>query len=137
MYLLPMAHGLDQYLANRLTRDGVVQVVADPKKADAIITDRLGESFERRLDDLFPPPKPAAKEKDTDEQGGSMLVAETSGLPAGTFSRGKGTLFVVSSKTRTVVWSIFEPAKSTRPEELNRTAERIAKQFTQDLKKRD
>jgi hypothetical protein len=36
VYLLPMAGGLDQYLANRLTGDQVFRVVTDPKLADAI-----------------------------------------------------------------------------------------------------
>ena len=49
---------MDQYLANQLTTLGVFQVVADPQKADAIITDRLGEPFEAKLKDLYPPPPP-------------------------------------------------------------------------------
>ena len=35
MYLLPMPNGLDQYLANRLTKVAFFQVVTDPKTADA------------------------------------------------------------------------------------------------------
>jgi hypothetical protein len=54
VYLLPMRNGIDQYLANRLTNLGVFQVVTDPKKADAVFTDQLGESFERRLGEWFP-----------------------------------------------------------------------------------
>src|SRR5678809_764458 len=42
VYLLPMAGGLDQYLALQLTSGGVLQVVTDPKKADAILTDGIG-----------------------------------------------------------------------------------------------
>ena len=60
VYLLPMAHGLDQFVANRLTREHLLEVVADPKRADAVFTDRLGEAFESQLDDLYPAPKPAA-----------------------------------------------------------------------------
>jgi len=45
VYLLPMAGGLDQYLANRLTSAGVFRVVTDPKMADAIFTDQLGAGF--------------------------------------------------------------------------------------------
>ena len=62
VYLLPMAHGLDQFVANRLTREHLLEVVADPKRADAVFTDRLGEAFELQLDDLYPAPKPAAPE---------------------------------------------------------------------------
>jgi hypothetical protein len=46
VYVLPMARGLDQYLANRLTTEHVFQVVTDPKTADAVLTDRIGEGFE-------------------------------------------------------------------------------------------
>ena len=55
VYILPMGGGMDQFLANRLTRFGKIQVVADPQRADAILTDRLGEVFEKRLDELYPP----------------------------------------------------------------------------------
>ncbi|HEY1204319.1 MAG: hypothetical protein ABSH46_16780 [Bryobacteraceae bacterium] len=65
VYLLPMTNGLEQYLANRLTSLGVFQVVTDPKKADAIFTDRIGEAFESRQTEWFPerPAKPASDEK--------------------------------------------------------------------------
>ena len=62
VYLLPMAHGLDQFVASRLTREHLLEVVADPKRADAVMTDRLGATFELQLDDLYPAPKPAAPE---------------------------------------------------------------------------
>src|SRR5688500_13830221 len=59
VYLLPMSGGLDQYLANRLTREGRFEVVTDPKNADAVFTDRLGPAFEDKLKELYPrPPKP-------------------------------------------------------------------------------
>jgi len=58
VYILGMSGGMDQYLASRLTSLGVFQVVADPQKADAVITDRIGESFEARLKELYPPPPP-------------------------------------------------------------------------------
>ena len=38
-----MSHGLDQYLANRLTNEHVFQVVTDPKLADAVFSDRVGD----------------------------------------------------------------------------------------------
>jgi hypothetical protein len=58
VYLLPMSNGMDQYLANWLTKLGIFQVVTDPKKADAIFTDHLGEAFEGRQAELFPQPVP-------------------------------------------------------------------------------
>src|SRR5437588_8805686 len=49
VYILAMTGGMDQFLANQLTSLGVFQVVTDPQKADAILTDRLGELFENKL----------------------------------------------------------------------------------------
>src|ERR1700728_2941452 len=54
VYVLPMAGGLDQFLAQWLTRDHVMQVVADPKIADVVLTDRLGEAFEQKLAEIHP-----------------------------------------------------------------------------------
>src|SRR5438132_11683048 len=61
VYILPMSGGLDQYLAKSLTQHRQYQVVADPKAADAIFTDRLGEPFEKKLSELYPPPPPPEK----------------------------------------------------------------------------
>jgi hypothetical protein len=58
VYLLPMSNGMDQYLANRIAGLGVFQVVTDPKRADAIFTDRLGEAFESQQAEWFPAPTP-------------------------------------------------------------------------------
>jgi hypothetical protein len=58
VYILAMTGGMDQFLASQLAKAGIFEVVTDPKKADAIITDRVGESFESKLDDLYPPPTP-------------------------------------------------------------------------------
>ena len=56
VYLLPMSGGLDQYLANRLTKVGRFEVVTDPANADAVFTDRLGPAFEDKWNELYPPP---------------------------------------------------------------------------------
>ena len=70
VYLLPMARGLDQYLANRLTNEGVFQVVTDPAKADAFFTDRVGEGFEQKLADLLPEPEKPAEAKAEEDKAG-------------------------------------------------------------------
>src|ERR1035441_10657050 len=57
VYLLRMSKGLDQYLANRLTADKVFRIVTDPKLADAVFTDQIGEGIEAKLEELFPPPE--------------------------------------------------------------------------------
>src|SRR5437762_7219070 len=66
VYLLPMAGGLDQYLALKLTSGGVLQVVTDPKKADAILTDGIGARLEDSLTELYG--TPVDKDK-TDKAG--------------------------------------------------------------------
>jgi hypothetical protein len=53
IYILPMSGGMDQFLANRITRFGKIQIVADPLSADTILTDRIGVSFEKRLDLIY------------------------------------------------------------------------------------
>jgi hypothetical protein len=62
VYILPMASGMDQYLANKITRQGLFLVVTDPRLADAILTDRIGEPFERKIEELYPAPPKAEKE---------------------------------------------------------------------------
>ena len=69
VYVMPMSHGLDQYLANRLTSDHVFRIVTDPKLADAVLTDHIGEAFEAQMEIMYPkpeapkPPATAPKEK--------------------------------------------------------------------------
>jgi hypothetical protein len=80
VYMMPMSRGLDQYLANRLTGERVFQVVTDPKLADAVFSDRIGEAFQAQLESLLPPPEPeAAKESKEGEEAprSSALPTET------------------------------------------------------------
>lgn len=128
VYILPMGSSLDQYLANRLTRGGVLQVVTDPVKADAILTDRIGRVLEAKLEELYPDPlkaaAAAAAEKKAEESGEDrpmgmkMNVVERSGSSG----RAKGTLFLVHRGSRNVIWSVFELPKSTRPGDLDDVA---------------
>src|SRR5690349_2092637 len=61
VYLLPMARGFDQFLANRLANEHIFQIVTDPKLADAFLTDRIGESFQEQIENLLPPEPPPAE----------------------------------------------------------------------------
>ena len=63
VYLLPMARGMDQYLANRIASEHVFKVVTDPKLADAIFTDHISEGFQAQLEDFSPTPTPPAPAK--------------------------------------------------------------------------
>lgn len=146
VYLLTMAQGLDQYLANRLTNDHVFQVVTDPKLADAIFTDRLGEGFQVKLEDIFPTPAPQAEkqaekpgEKPEESKGDLPPTVTVNKLanPAtsSAFSRGKGMVFLVDTKSRHVIWSAYELPKDSSSRQLDRTASDIVNRLKRDLKK--
>ena len=149
VYLMPMARGLDQYLANRIASQGPFLVVTDPKLADAVITDRIGESFQTQLENIFPTPKSpeqieaekAAKAEET-ETGKDTSIAEALRETAGklespaqnsSFGRSKGNIFLVEAKSRTVLWSTFEPPKSTAARDLDRAASDIVSRLKKDL----
>jgi hypothetical protein len=141
VYVLPMANGFDQYLANRITNAGVFQVVADPKLADAILTDQLGEAFERKLAAFYPPAAAAAAkaektEKAEENAAGFSGLKDSTTPPVSSFSRGKGTLFLVDGRGRAVLWSIYEKPKNTTPDQLDRTAEQIVTTLKKELKRK-
>lgn len=161
VYLLPMGNGLDQHLANRLTAAGVYRVVTDPLKADALFTDRLGETFEARFTELYITPeeeKKRAEEKkakaeqkkarqkerkakglEADEEEAADVQAEggkviDKGAPRTTsFGRGRGTLFLVERKSRNVVWSVYDVPKGSSPRDLDRLAGRVVDRLKKDL----
>lgn len=141
VYLLPMANGLDQYLAAQITRQGLLQVVADPAKADAILTDHLGKSFESDLAELYPEPKPpaAAKEPEQDTEDASKsttLDVKTSPLQRPPSARrGKGTVFLVDRGSRAVLWSVYARPKRTMPDALNAVARDVAGQLASAIRR--
>jgi hypothetical protein len=150
VYVLSMSKGLDQYLANRLANDHLFQVVTDPKLADAFLTDRVGESLQAKLEEIFPPPVPvkpapdekeekaAKKDKDKDSPTNPLLTDTVNKLDtpgsSSSFGRGKGTIFLVDAKSRQVVWSIYELPKGSSAKELDRTASDIVSRLKRDLK---
>jgi hypothetical protein len=138
VYVLPMSNGLDQYLANRLRDSGVVQVSADPANVDAVFTDRLGEAFEAHMDKLFPKPEPESETEETEAEAGaeSAEKMEDAGVPPSSFRRGKGVVFLVDTKTRQVVWSIYDKPKELTADGLDATAGRIVHRLKRDLKQK-
>jgi hypothetical protein len=136
VYILAMTAGMDQFLANQLTQAGVFQVVTDPQKADAILTDRLGEPFENKLSELYPPPPPPVKKEAaaTDDKkasgdlggGGAVRVVSS-------FNRTKGNFFVVDRRSRAVLWSVYVQPKDSTPGELTKTAGKIVKLLREDV----
>ena len=133
VYLYPMVGGLDQHLANMLTKDHLFRVVSDPKLADGLFTDQLGQQFEYRMEhikkDPVTPPAAAAS-----TQTGPVAMAPVEAEPhSSSFSRGKGTIFLVDAKTRQVVWSDFRKPRNSSSRELERTAKRLAMNITKTL----
>jgi hypothetical protein len=117
VYLMPMAGGLDQYLATWLTREHALQVVTDPRAADLILTDRIGKAFENQLLDLYPP------EKDPNDKNPAPIHNSFHS------SASRGTIFLVDAKSRQVVWSDHEKPMNPTDKHLNREAERIVKKL--------
>ena len=130
VYVLPMSNGLDQYLAAQLTSGSVLQVVTDPQKADAVLTDHVGETFEQTLADLYstkPPASDKAAEK-TDDTGATFTRSGMQG------QRGRGNIFLVNRKTHDVLWSFFESPKDKTPSGMRRTAGRISAKLAHSIK---
>jgi hypothetical protein len=139
VYIFPMSNGLDQYLANRITRDHVMQVVTDPKAADAVITDKLGAAFEAELlrlrPELKPPPPPKPKsDKDEDSDEATPAKEEQQVIvPVNTFRNARGTVFLVHAKSQQVVWSTYQKPVHRNPSDLERTAGKITQVLEKDL----
>ena len=153
VYILAMGSGMDQYLANRLTTMGVFQVVTDPQKADALITDRLGEPFETKFKELYPPPPPPpchtppppVKDAKDDKDSKILVPVEKSAKDdkdkpdesgtrrVGSFNRSRGNIFIVDRKSKNVIWSVYDRPKDTTPGEMSKTAERVVKRLRDDL----
>jgi hypothetical protein len=143
IYVLQMSGGLDQYLANRMTRESRFVISADAKTADAIMTDHLGEAFEQKYNELYPPPEPPAPVKEAKDSKDTKDSKKTESTPGfknskddtirhSSFSRGKGNVFLVDRATRRVLWSYFLRPKNSTPDEMNRTADRIVDQLVKD-----
>ena len=155
-----MGGGMDQYLANQLTKAGLFEVVTDPKMADAIVCDNVGEPFQKKLDDLYPPPpktpapvKPLPEvTKPTADSGRALDAGDNSPdakaakkdplegvdfsggrIRSGSLGRGKGNFFVVDRNSRIVLWSVYERPKNSTPGELTKSASKVVKHLKEDL----
>jgi hypothetical protein len=145
VYLLKMPKGLDQYLANHITSEHVFQVVTDPKLADTILTDQIGEKFEAKLGELYPPPdteKPAKPEKDekadanADPNGILGDTVNKLSNVSSAFGRSKGVVFLVDAKSKQVIWSSYDEPKDSTSKALDRIAFDIVARIKRDLKKK-
>jgi hypothetical protein len=52
------------------------------------------------------------------------------------FGRGKGTIFLVSVKSREVLWSTYALPKDSRADQLEKTAGKITNDLKKDLGKK-
>lgn len=140
VYVMPMARGLDQYLANQLTNSGVFRVVADPKLADAVFTANIGEELRFKLEEIAPneAPDPEPVAASDEEDAAKDKPAETLDNPAAasTFGRPKGTVFLVDAKSRQVLWSTFQLPRNSGAKQLDRTAMDIVSRLKRDLKRK-
>jgi hypothetical protein len=148
VYLMPMGKGLDQYLATQLTKDRVFDVVTDPELADAVLTDRIGPAFEQAFLALYPPPPPpapppaaakpdTAAEKPAAEKSIGESLSDRPDLPprVSTFARGRGSVYLIDRKTKRVLWSDYRPPRSSRPDEVNRAADKLVDRLEDDLER--
>jgi|HubBroStandDraft_6_1064221.scaffolds.fasta_scaffold511097_1 hypothetical protein len=136
VYLLPMAHGLEQYIANALTGEHVFVIVTDPKMADAFISDHVDASLQQKLDVLLAPPAEKADPKAGEVPKGSIMEpANKLDNPAdnSTVGRSRGMVFVVGSKSRQVLWSVYDLPKDTSSKELDRIASAIVSRLKKDM----
>jgi hypothetical protein len=134
IYILPLTSGFDQYLANHLTQTGAYEVVVDPALADAVITGQLGESFEQKLKELYPPPAEAEKKQEEEGSDAADQKDYATFQRGSGFSRGRGNVFLVDPRARRVLWSTWLPPKSSMAKDLDKAAQSVVKRLTSDVK---
>ena len=136
---MPMAHGLEQYLANILTGEHVFVVVTDPKMADAVFTEHVGAALQEKLDTMLAPPAEKSESKDGDKidapKGSLVEPANKLSNPASSSAvgRSKGTLFLVGTKSRQVLWSVYDLPKDASSKEMDRIASAIVSRLRKDM----
>lgn len=136
VYVLPMAHGLEQYLANTLTGEHIFVIVTDPKMADAVLTDHVGSALQTKLDILMAPPAEKSESEKSDAPKGSIMEpANKLDNPADSSSMGRsqGMVFLVGTKSRQVLWSVYDLPKDSTSKELDRIASAIVSRLKKDM----
>jgi hypothetical protein len=126
LYIWPMTHAFDQYLAEQITADGVFEVVVDPKLANTIMTEKIDSTFLAAMDEFFPRPasnteseKAAANAKNDDSVEGGERDRRPTNHPRG---QARGTLFLVDVASRKVVWSTYLKEFNPSPNKLHSQA---------------
>ena len=134
VYLFRMGNGLDQYLASELSKQGVYTVTTDPRQADALLTDTVGEAFEKKFLELYAPPAPEKKDDDKkDDKKEGLVVPAAPRVGSSTIGRGKGTIFLVERKSRNVLWSMTRQPKHSGTGEMVNHARKIVAALKKEL----
>jgi hypothetical protein len=119
--------------------------------ADAILSDRIGHSFEQAFAELYPPPPPPPekeeeKKDDKTDKAEKKPAGESSSIGAAladrpdvparasSFSRGRGNVFLIDRKSRRVLWSEFSRPKNSQPDEVHSTAGKLVSRLQSDLR---
>ena len=126
VYLLPMTGGLDQYLAERITREGLFTVVVDPKQADAVWSERVDAGFSAVLDELYAVPKKEEKSPSGFEPPPAARRSAT---------RSRGNVFLVGVSSRQVIWSTFLGLDDSSPKGLSKAAREIVQKYKRGIRK--
>jgi len=133
LYLWPMTHAFDQYLAEQITADGVFEVVVDPKLASTIMTERIDSTFLKAMDEFFPRPagnsqteKAAGNTKNDDSIEGGGRDRRPANHPRG---QARGTLFLVDVASRKVVWSTYLKEFDPSPNKLHSQAGNVVEKL--------
>ncbi len=143
VYVMPMAHGMDQYIANSLTNTRTLQVTTEPSKADLVLTDRVDADLDEFLDYNKPRPRRTSEPPSAVGQGQNdhtmmpdmlnAVIAVPSPGRISSLTRPKGTLFLVDATSRQIVWSTFETTKNQNPKQLARLAQRVVERLKNEL----
>ena len=126
VYFWPMNSALDQYVAERVTAEGLFPVTVDPNQAKTVMTDHIDAKFFEGMNEVFAPETPAAEEEIDEAASGSIESGLTAQRPANR-PRGNphGTVFLVDVQTRQVVWSTYIGQYDRSPKRLHREAKQI------------
>ena len=139
VYLWPMSDSLDQFLAEQVATEGVFDVVVDPKRAQAILTDRISSKFLEGMEELFPTPEEMAEAEKEEEEGADDPASALTGTyrversPIYSASRAEGAVFLVDVRTREVLWSTFLKGYDTTPKAMHRQARMVVMRLKKQL----
>ena len=133
IYLMPMANGFDQYLANRLRAVNQIRIVTDASKADAIFTDKIGLAFEARLDEIEATAKEKIAAAEPPVAGQPQTGMRLAPKVISSIGRGRGTYFLVDRRSRIVLWSSFHKAKDAQPKNMHANAGKVANELAEDF----